>query len=366
MTISVIYVTEVKVKSNVIKYLILVFIFVLLVVPGCKKKSGPVVKDIALLKLIPEDASALFCINVKRLTVLEYYKEMIADFKNKMIEPSKEKIFDSYEDFIDKTGIDIEKDIRTLSIALFSGGIPDTRDKTTDNVLMLIDLDYKKDKILKFLKSKKSGKTIDYTEESYNSINIIKMKNGSIPLFADKAIENPAFSFINNRTIAVGKAGRIKQVIDLANSKGKSILLCVEMESYLNTPENISMASFAFVVPENLKKKVEEGLYAYDLTKAEIVSGNIDQLNRVWLGEIKLAMKNEQANAQLASVIAFAKTVASATFGAEFSEMIGNIQINSSEAGIKLTFSIQHDLLKKLFKKIDAASIGLPDFTGEK
>ena len=80
------------------------------------------------------------------------------------------------------------------------------------------------------------------------------------------------------------------------------------------------MASFAFIVPENFKKKVDEGLYAFDLTKAEIVSGNIDQIKGVWLGEFKLVMKNEQANAQLASVLAFGKTVASATFGAEFGD----------------------------------------------
>lgn len=353
-------------KPNVIKSLLPFLILLLVVVPGCKKKKGPVVKDLALLKLIPEDATALFCINVERLTVLEYYNEMIADVKKKMVEPSQGKIFAGYEEFVDKTGVDIERDIRAVAIALFSGAKADTPDESAGNALVLIDLDYKKSKILNVLKAKKAEKKIDYVEESYNDIKVVKIKNGSFPLFADKTIENPAFAFFKKHTIAVGNTGRIKQVIDLANSKGKSILLCAEMESYLNTPEKTSMASFALIVPENLKKKVKEGLYAYDLTKAEIVSGNIDQINGIWVGELKLVMKNEQANAQLASVLAFGKTVAGVTFGAEFSGMIDDIQVISSETGVKLTFSIQHNLLKKLFEKIEDASIDLPDFTGEK
>jgi hypothetical protein len=353
-------------KKNLIKFLTPFFIFMLVIVPGCKKKSGPVVKDLALLKLMPGETSGIFCIDVKRLTVLEYYKEMIAGLKKKMIAPSGERIFESYEDFIDKTGLDIETDIHAVAAAFFTGEMKDSPDGTNDNILMLIDLNYDRDKILSLLMNKKSGKIIDYIEEKYLDVNIIKLKNGALPLFGDRTIRNPAFTFINKSTIAVGKSGRIKQVIDLSKNKGKSILHRAEMESYLNMQKNVSMATFAFIVPKKFKKPYEKGLFTYDLTEAEIVSGNIDQVNGVWEGELKLVSKNVQANAQLASVLAFAKTVAGATLGAEFSGMIDKIHLISSEESVRLLFSIQHLLLKKLLKKIEKAGISPVNFPGEK
>ena len=66
-------------KKRLSVFLVMWFVCFLLFLPGCKKKTGPAVKDLALLKMVPEDASGIFCVNVKRLTELEFFKEKISN-----------------------------------------------------------------------------------------------------------------------------------------------------------------------------------------------------------------------------------------------------------------------------------------------
>ena len=353
-------------KKRLSVFLAMCFVCFLLFIPGCKKKTGPAVKDIALLKMVPEDVSGIFCVNVKRLTELEFFKEKISNLNENEREKTKGNTFDIYLDFLEKTGIDIETDLHGITIALFSAFLNDLSGEMDANALILLELDYNKDKILSVLKEIMTEKNISYTEEVYKDGIIFKLTNNSFPFLSNMTIENPAFYFINNKTIVVGKPEKLKQVIDLAKGTGKSILLCEAMKSYLNSPCSAAMASFAFIVPEGLKKKHESGLFKFDLSHAEIVSGNVDQRRKVWEGEIKLISKNAQANAQFASVLAFLKTLGGATLGAEFSEMIDNIHLKSSAEDVTLSFATHEKEFTALLKKIKEAQIGLPGLMGEK
>ena len=353
-------------KKRLTVLLAMCFICFFLIVPGCKKKPGAAVRDIALLKMVPEDASGICCVNVNRLNELEFFKEKISDLKKNETEKSKEKILDIYIDFLEKTGVDIETDINGITIALFSAFLNDLSSEMDANAIILLDLDYNRDKILKALQDILLEKKIPYTEETYRDGIIFKLTNNSLPFLSNMTIENAAFSFLNNKTIAVGKPEKLKQVIDLSKGTGKSVLLCEGMKSYLNTPCSAAMASFAFIVPEGLKKKYERGLFQFDLSKAETVSGNIDQRGKVWEGEFKLIAKNARGNAQFVSVLAFLKTLAGTTLGSEFSEMIDNIHLSSSAEDVTLTFAAHENELTKLLKKIKDAKIDLPVLTGEK
>jgi hypothetical protein len=353
-------------KKNFFLLLTIGFTCFLLFLPGCRKKPGTAIKDIALLKMVPDDAAGIFYVNVKRLTELEFFEEKISGLKKNEAEQSKKKILDCYLDFLENTGVDIERDIHGITIAFFSAFVSDLSSEKDADAIILFELDYDRDKILAVVKDKLQENEKAYAEETYKDCIIFKLTDSGVPFFTNMTIENAAFSFINNKTIAVGKPGKMKRVIDLSQGTGKSILLCEQMESYLNTPCSAAMASFAFIVPEELKKKYENGLFQFDLSKAEIVSGNIDQRSKVWEGEFKLISKNARGNAQLISVLAFVKTLAGATLGAEFSEMIDNIHLSSSAEDITLTFAANENELAKLYKKINDAQIGLSALTGEK
>lgn len=353
-------------KKRLSVLLVVSLICYLIVVPGCKKKPGTAVKDIALLKMVPEDASAIFCVNVKRLIELEFFKEKISELKKKETGKSADKILDIYMDFLEKTGVDIETDLHGVTLALFSAFMNDLSSEMDANALILLELDYNREKLLTVLQEMLKEKKIPYTEEKYKDGIVFKLTNSSIPLFSNMTIENAAFSFLNKKTIALGKPEKLKQVIELSRGTGKNILLSEPMKSYLNAPCSAAMLSFAFILPEELKKNFEKGLFQFDLSKAEIVTGNIDQRSKLWEGEFKLISKNAQGNAQFVSVLAFLKTLAGTTLGAEFSEMIENIHLNSSAEDVTLTFTAHEKELTELFKKIKDAQIGLPALTGEK
>lgn len=353
-------------KKKSLLLLTIGFTCFLLFVPGCRKKSGTAVKDIALLKIMPDDAAGIFCVNVKRLTELEFFKEKISGLKKNEAEQSKRKILDRYLDFIEKTGVDIERDVHGITIAFFSVFMSELSSEKDTDAIILFELDYDRDKILNVVKDKLQENEITYTEETYKDCIIFKFTNNGIPFFTNMTIENAAFSFINNKTIAVGKPGKVKRVIDLSQGIGKSILLCKEMKSYLNSPCSNAVVSFAFIVPEELKKNYDKGLFQYDLSKAEILSGNIDQRGKVWEGEFKLISRNARGNAQFVSVLAFIKTLAGTTLGPEFSGMIDDIHLSSSAEDITLAFAVHENELTKLFKKIKDAQIGLSAITGQK
>ncbi|MCK4763887.1 MAG: hypothetical protein KAW12_16925 [Candidatus Aminicenantes bacterium] len=340
-------------KKLFVSLTVVFFALFLLLVSGCDNTPGAPKEELVLLKLVPGEAAGIFCVNVERAAALEITKDWLDSYKKDMEKPKEDKLFENYRDFADNTGIELGRDIRAVSAAFF-GKTPiavDMKAAKDIDMVVLFDLDYDKNKILTVLKEKLLGKKIEYKEETYKDAVVLKIKEGEN--------KEAALSFVNDKTIALGKPGRVKQVIDLSLGEGGSILDQAKIKPFLESAEIGSLISFAFIIPEELKKVHDVArMFSADLTKAEIVFGLADHRGSTWLGEFQLVSPNAEGNAQIASVLNTLLSAA-ALASPEVGELIGAINISSSADALKLTFSVSDELAKKLQEKALGKKPGL-------
>ncbi len=324
-------------KKLTTKLSVLFILIFFLIFSGCGKKTGTMSNGkINLLSLIPENASGIFLVNLEKITKLENFNEIVNKIDKEEKKPSL-KPFKNYRDFIEKTGIDPKKDLYSIALGLY-GEIG----KKNSDIALVINLNYNEDKILDLFKKENKN----YYEEKFKKYVIYK--------FLDEKNREICFSFINNGIIGFGPVARVKQIIDLFESNGKSILTDEKKKPYLNNFNPESVLSFVFEFPEKAKKsEAQQGSpFKMDFSKAEILCGEVDFEENIWSGKIKLVSHDEEANKQIVNMLNGIKGMG-AIAGPEIAEILNEINLSSSADNIELTFSIPNELLKKVQKKAE-------------
>jgi len=338
-------------KKWLASFLVLFFLSSTIFFWGCGGKKADLKGTSALFSLIPDEAAGILSVNFKKLTRLDIFDKLVADMKKEKPEVADE-IFTSYQDFIDKTGIDPKTDLYALAVGLFGDVkmMGRSGEDVNEDMVAVIDLKYNQDKILNVIKMK----GVNFTEEKYSNAVLYK--------FTAKQSQMMALTFINEKTIAFGKADRVKTVIDLSSGKGKNIFDNEKKKSYLNDLKANSVLSFMFDFPEELKSSQQEGApFKMDLSKAEAFLGYIDFDGSAWSGEIKLMSFNEEGNKQIVNMLNGLKGMG-ALAGPEVAELINNIQLTSEANHIKLSFSLSNELLEKLREKAKEKKKGFTEF----
>ena len=313
----------------------------LLVIPGCGGKKTPAGGGTAdLLSLLPDNAAAVFSVNVKKMSQLALFDKMIEE-ADKKEDDKPGKVFENYQDFVTKTGIDPKKDIYAMAVGIYG----QLGAKNTD-VAFVVNLKYNKDTILALLKEKGA----EFTEETYKEVTTFKVKEQE---------EKPmAFSFLSDQVIAGGTPALLNQVIDLFKKTGKSIMDNASMKAHLESIKPDAIAAFVFGLPEEAKKVHDSGMFKMDLSKAEVIKGFFDYDNKTWKVEMNLVSHNEEANQQLVSTLNGFKMMAGAG-GPEVAEVVNNLTLTASAHGVKLEVSLSEELLEKLQAKFAEKNKGM-------
>jgi hypothetical protein len=307
----------------------------LLMIPGCGGEKAPAGEggEMDLFSLLPDNAAGVFSVNFKKMTQLDLFDKMIKESEKK--EPKKPgELFENYQDFVDKTGIDPKKDIHAMVFGLYGelgGKEPDT--------VFLANLNYTQNTLLTIIKEKAPG----YAEETYNGVAVYKFK--------DEKGSDMALSFLSENIIAAGRPDLLMKVIDIHKGKGKGITANETMKSYFNKIKSGAIATFVFGFPQEAKKVHDTGMFKMDLTKAEAIVGYIDYADKTWTGEITMISHNEEANQQLVSTLNGLKMMAAAG-GPEVEEMVKNMDLKASADSVKLKITLTEELMEKLRAKI--------------
>ncbi len=319
--------------------LITVFVFTLLLISGCGKKA--VKGGDNLFSLLPDNTSGVISVNFNEFAKLEFFNKIIKEAKEK--KPDKPgKVFKDYQDFVDKTGIDPQKDIHGFALA-FLGKI---KPGAEPDVVLVANLNYDKNKLLNAFKEGDEK----FTEEDYKGITIIQG--------VDEHGKDFALAFVNENIIAGGKIDGVKKVVDLSKGEGQNILANARMKSYIEKFKSGAIASFVFDFPEEAKKVQETPMFKMDLTKAEVILGNVEYTGTAWDGEIALVCPNEEGNKQLVNTLNGLKGMG-AMAGPEVGELVSNINLSASAEQITLTFNITDELIDKLKKKMEEKKEGM-------
>jgi len=155
-----------------------------------------------MLRYLPGDVNGVFFVDFHTGINLEFMDKIIKD----------EEHFEDYQEFVEKTGIDPQKDIYFIA-----GAIRGEMKKEDEDVMAIIDLKYDKNSLITLMQqeAKKEGEEI--IQEDYKGFMIYsppekeKKKSGS-------------FCFLNDSYITLGNKDGVKSVIDVFQKKEESVL----------------------------------------------------------------------------------------------------------------------------------------------
>lgn len=326
-------------KEKIMKKKVLVLalvMFTLVLVPACKKKAPGQLSSEAMLGMVPEGPVMLMAFNFQQFTTLEFFDKTFK--KNWQQNKKAAEAFKDYQDFVDQTGIDLQKDVYGVVAAMYGG-----LDSQNPELVGIVNLKYDPNKLLAVFK--KHG---EFTaEEAYRGQTLYTLKN-------EDAKKDMRLTFLNKTNIAFGSPLQVKKAIDLSLDKGKSVLQTASMMKYVDKLDKKSMFWLAVgSIPEKMKSAPAGGMMPVDLSKAEAFTAFMDYKGKTFSGELRLISQNETGNKQIADMLNGLKSLGAmgASKEPELGQLLNSIQLSSAADHVKLTFSLSEELMNKLGAK---------------
>jgi hypothetical protein len=345
----------------------------LLAAGACKSTGGasPAVND--LISRLPKTTTGIIVIDFKRA--------MNTEFVDKALKESKD--YAKYQEFIQKTGIDPQKDIEAVVIgAIGAIGGPDT------SGVGLVNLKYDRTALLARMKDEvKSLK-----EDVYEGVTLIsgieEKEAGEKPVVEgqegaaeDKKegqeAEKPAeggdqaeaalaeaqdiiktekemyIAFLDDTTIGFGTQDTLKAAVDVLKKKAEGAKTNAALMDLLKQANQKAMVwgTFAFN-PEDIKKMAESNPMLSSLGSLKAMAVSFDYVSKKLDIEFKALTSEPGKNKEIADMLIGFKSMGGMMAGGkpEIAELLEKIEISSGKDNIRFHALIPEDLLAKLGK----------------
>jgi hypothetical protein len=298
-----------------------------------KKAEGPgagAAGTEALLKLLPKNVQGVVVVDVHRIITMPFADKAIKEDKNQA----------KYQEFIKATGIDPQKDIYGLAVALAgqAEGAP-----MKQEAAVVIALKYDKDLLLAMIK--KAGAEIK--EETYEGIVVysgVKAEPGKPPVSA---------AFLDASTVVAGSDGVVRQVIDVFAKKGESVLKNDVLAAIIKTANNDAMVWSVFAIPEEAAKKLaQSNPMMSSLEGMKAVTLFFDYRDKTFLLEIRMQGGDQVKNKQLADMLTGLKALGAgaAAKNPDVGDLLNRIEVSSGVDFVKIAAGLPEDVLERLTK----------------
>ena len=305
------------------KYTLHVFILALLLISfgacGPKEKAGsPGTEE--MLKMFPVEAKGVFFIDVG--------KGMATEMAGKVIQEEAQKM----GEFIEKTGIDPEKDVHLLAAAL----IPVSA-KNYEGVA-IINLEYDKDKILSAIQEQSEE---ELTSEDYEGVTLY---------FTDKR-KTECLIMLDESHIAAGNAVGAKSCIDVLQGRKENIFKNEAFSSLLGRTDKSTIVWAAIVDPaEAMNMPTSQSPQLKIAESFNALTINFDYKNKNVLVDIKAEGEDVEKNHQLAQTLNGFKALGATMISdkPELGELLNAVQITSGDDHVRISANISEELAQKL------------------
>ncbi|MDH7511831.1 MAG: DUF3352 domain-containing protein [Clostridiales bacterium] len=316
-------------------------VLVLIVLTACfwtscaKKPAGPqagTAKAEDMLSLLPKDVRGVMVVDAHRIMELEAVKKAIQENEN----------YPKYQEFIQETGIDPQKDI-FFFVAAFGG---EKDEESMQEGVALLNMKYNRDLLL--AKLKKEG--TELTETVYDGVTIYK----GVQAESQKPFSG---AFLDDSNIAVGTDAHVKKVIDVHRKKAENILKNQEISNLIKGMNKSAMAYGAFLIPSGVMKGAASQnpmLSVFESITSIILA--FDYKDKTFLAEIKAQSPDPAKNKQIADTLNGFKALgaAAASKEPELGELLNRVEIASAADSVKITASIPEETAKSLGEKMKA------------
>lgn len=153
------------------------------------------------LSLIPKQTNVLFYANFENLKQTPLGEDIRSELEKKLKEEREDE---DYLRFVEETGIDLKRDIYEIWVG---ANAVDNQDKQGGAI---IRGKFNKERIIDYVKREKSHKL---HKDSYKSFNIYLLND-----------DDKAFTFLNNKTVAIGNLYWLQKVISQSKNGEASVL----------------------------------------------------------------------------------------------------------------------------------------------
>lgn len=298
---------------------------------ACGKKAGAPAAGAAgaedMLKLLPKDAQGVVMVDVHRGITTAFADKAIKEDKN----------YQKYQDFIKETGLDPQKDIYFLAVALAG-----QTEGAKQEAAAVISLKYNKDLLL--AKIKKEGS--DVKEEVYNGVTLYS----GIKAESDKPAGG---AFLDGSTAVLGTDAMVKKVIDVYQKKAENILKNEALAAVIKTANKNALVWSAFVIPPDATKKLsQQNPMMSSLEGIKAIIMFFDYRDKSFLMEIKASGGEAAKNKQLADMLTGFKALGAgaAAKNPDVGELLNRIEISSGPDFVKINTGLSEDILQRLSK----------------
>ncbi len=309
---------------------------VMLLAPACKKKAAGQMNTEAMLAMVPEGPVMLMAFDFQRFAALNFFDKALKQDWQKNAKAAKD--FKDYQEFVQKTGVDLQKDVYAVVAAIYGGF-----ESEKPEVLAVVNMKYDEGKLLAIFKEK----GVFVAEEKYGDRTLYTLKN-------EDAAKDTRLAFLNKANILIGSPLPVKKAIDLAAKNGKNVLATPALMKYVEKLDKKSMFWLAVgSIPAKMKEAPAGGMMPVDLSKAEAFTAFADFKNKTLSGELRLISNNEAGNKQIADMLNGLKALGAmgAAKEPELGQLLNGIQLSSAADHVKLVFTISEELMDKLGEK---------------
>lgn len=300
---------------------------------SCGKKTGAPTAGTAsaedMLSLIPVDVEGVFFVDVNHAMSTEIAANEIREDEG----------YQKYQEFIEKTGIDPQKDIYFVAGAIKKI----TEDeKGEEKGVAIINLKYNKETLLPMIQEKVQEEGRELVEEDYNGFTLYTMWEEK------KAV---SFSFIDESNIVAGEGVIVKSVLDVLQKTKENVFKNEDLSALINETNTDAMFWAAILFhPETVEKLTQGNPMLSDLEGVKALSLYFDYKGKNIIAEIKIKGGEEAKNKQIAELLTGLKALGSMAAGEkpEVGELMNKIEITSGVDHVKIYASLPEDLINKL------------------
>lgn len=290
-----------------------------------------------MLRLIPKDMVAVFFLDIHRILTIEFVDKFIQENLNKELFQK----FTDYQNFVETTGIDPQKDIYFIVAAVRE------MEKEEKEGVGIINLKYNKDALLSIIKEKAAEEEkTEFIEEEYNGFAIYTIKEKD---------EEGSFAFLDESNIAAGNKNEVKSIINILQKKEENILSNEIFAPLLAQTNKKAMFWGAIAVPPEATSK----LMAKNpmLSVLEAISGaslHLDYKNKNVIVEINFMSSDEIKNQEMADSLNQFKSLGAMIQIQDLNmgEILDRIEITSGPDYVKIYARFPEDLPKNIIDKL--------------
>jgi hypothetical protein len=301
-----------------------------------KKAAAPkagTAKAQDILGMIPGDVLGVFFVDVNRAMSTEVASKAIQEHKD----------YQKYQEFIEKTGIDPQKDIYFLAAGIMKGP-----GEGNQEGVGVVNLKYDKDAILALIKAKVEEEGQELMEEQHENFTLYKIWSED---------ESGAFSFIDDSNVVVGNEAPVKAVLDVLENKKDNVFKNAKLSALIDKTNKDALFWGAMLIPaEAMEQAASANPMMGAMKEIEAVALYFDYKNQNLIAEIMAMSPNAESNKKVAEALNGIKAFGgmAAAEKPEIGELLNKIEISSTEEYVKIYASIPEELVNKL-KEMAAA-----------